>query len=292
MMLVDVGKVNVNDPVEKYLPEFKNLWLASEQDKKHIVLTRPKRPITVRDILSHTSGMPFMSAMEQPTFDLLPLRESVLSYAMTPLQSEPGTKYQYSNAGINTAGRIIEVVSGVPYAEFLEKRLFQPLGMKDTTFWPTKRQLKRLAKSYKINPDKTDLKEVNIEQLEYPLNDPKRQPIPAGGLFSSAHDLERFCRMILNGGVFEGKRYLSENAVKQMTSKQTGKAISDGYGFGWQTNGESFGHGGAYSTNMDINTKTGLITIFLVQVTGNVEGCYKALGDFRKAAAKEFAVSR
>ena len=68
---------------------------------------------------------------------------------MTPLQFEPGTKYQYSNAGINTAGRIIEVVSGMPYEEFLDKRLFEPLGMKDTTFWPNEEQLKRLAKSYK-----------------------------------------------------------------------------------------------------------------------------------------------
>ena len=140
MMLVDEGKVKLDDPVEKYLPEFKDQWLAVEQDKDHILLKKPKHPITVRNILSHTSGLPFKSALEQPTLDLLPLRVAVRSYAMTPLQFEPGSKYQYSNAGINTAGRIIEVVSGMPYEEFLDKRLFEPLGMKDTTFWPNEEQ--------------------------------------------------------------------------------------------------------------------------------------------------------
>jgi CubicO group peptidase (beta-lactamase class C family) len=111
MMLVDGGKVSLDDPVAKYLPEFKDQWLAVEQDKDHVLLRKPKRPVTVRDILSHTSGMPFRSALEQPTLDLLPLRDAVRSYAMTPLQFEPGSRYQYSNAGINTAGRIIELAT-------------------------------------------------------------------------------------------------------------------------------------------------------------------------------------
>src|SRR5262249_1112701 len=159
---------------------------------------RPKHPPTVRHLLSHTSGMPFRSAMEQPTLDRLTLRDCVLSYAMTPLGSEPGTEYQYSNAGINTAGRIIEVVSGMPYETFLQKRLFDPLGMKDTTFWPTEEQLKRLAKAYRPK-DKSGLEETTITQLQYPLADRNRKPMPAGGLFSTASDVGRFCQMILNG---------------------------------------------------------------------------------------------
>ena len=149
-------------------------WLAVEHDRDHMLLRRPKHPITVRRILSHTSGMPFKSAMEEPTLDLLPLRVRARSYAMTPLQFEPGSKYQYSNAGINTAGRIIEVVSGIPYAEFLQTRLFEPLGMKDTTFWPDHGQLARLAKSYKPNPTKSDLEEITVTQLRYPLDDQDR----------------------------------------------------------------------------------------------------------------------
>src|SRR5438045_3398132 len=134
MMLVDEGKVKPDDPVEKYLPEFRDQWLTVEQDREHMLLRRPRHPITVREILSHTSGLPFKSALEQPTLDLLPLRFAVRSHAMNFLQFEPGSKYQYSNAGINTAGRIIEVVSGMPYEDFLDKRLFGPLDMKDTTF--------------------------------------------------------------------------------------------------------------------------------------------------------------
>ncbi|MBI1839635.1 MAG: beta-lactamase family protein, partial [Verrucomicrobia bacterium] len=170
MILVDEGKVNVNDPVEKYLPEFKGQMVAVEQDAEHVLLKKPRHPILVRNILSHTSGLPFKTAIEEPTLDLFPLALRVRSYAMTPLQFEPDSKYQYSNAGINTAGRIIEVVSGMPYEKFLETRIFNPLGMKDTTFWPTKSQIRRLAKAYKPNAKKDGLEEVPIGQLHYPLN--------------------------------------------------------------------------------------------------------------------------
>jgi CubicO group peptidase (beta-lactamase class C family) len=288
MMLVDEGKVKLDDPVEQYLPEFKDQWLAVEQDKDHVLLRKPAHPITVRNLLSHTSGMPFMSVLERPTLDLLPLRVAVGSYAMTPLQSEPGTKYQYSNAGINTAGRIIEVVSGMPYEDFLQKRLFDPLGMKDTTFWPSEEQLQRLAKSYRPNAAKTDLEETTIGQLKYPLSDRQRQPMPAGGLFSTAGDLGRFCRMVLNGGVLDGKRYLSEAAMAAMTSKQTGDAIKDTYGLGWSTGGGTFGHGGAYATNMTIDPKRGLVMVFLVQHAGFPGKGGESGGAFRKAAEEQF----
>jgi CubicO group peptidase (beta-lactamase class C family) len=211
---------------------------------------------------------------------------------MTPLQSEPGSKFSYSNAGINTAGRIIEVVSGKPYEEFLEKRLFGPLGMKDTTFWPSKEQLGRLAKSYKPNPANTGLEEIPIGQLKYPLNDRKRQPMPAGGLFSTARDVGRFCQMVLNGGTFEGKRYLSKDAVKQMTSKQTGDAVKVGYGLGWSTGGDTFGHGGAHATNMTIDTKRGLIMVFMVQHAGFPGDGGKSQGAFQQAAEKQFGKAK
>jgi CubicO group peptidase (beta-lactamase class C family) len=288
MMLVDEGKVKLDDPVDKYLPEFKGQWLAAEQDRDHVLLKRPARPLTVRHLLSHTSGMPFKSALEEPTLDLLPLRAAVGSYAMTPLQSEPGGKYQYSNAGINTAGRIIEVVSGTPYEEFLDKRLLGPLGMKDTTFWPSEAQLGRLAKSYKPNAAKTGLEETTITQLKYPLGDRRRQPVPTGGLFSTASDVGRFCRMVLNGGTLEGKRYLSEAAVAQMTCKQTGEAIKEEYGLGWSTGGGRYGHGGAYATDMNIDAKRGLVTVFLVQHAGFPGDGAKSLAAFRTAAEERF----
>jgi CubicO group peptidase (beta-lactamase class C family) len=291
MMLVDEGKINVEDPVEKYLPEFKGQMLAVERDAQHVVLRKPAHPIKVREILSHTSGLPFKSPMEEPTLDQLRLRDAVRSYTLVSLEFEPGTRYQYSNAGINTAGRIVEVVSGVPYEQFMEQRLFKPLGMKDTTFWPSASQLKRLAGSYKPNDEKTGLVETSVTQLQYPLDDRRRQPMPAGGLFSTARDVSLFCRMVLNGGTLNGKRYLSESAVEQMTSKQTGEAVKDGYGFGWSTTGSTFGHGGAYATNMEIDKSRGLITVWMVQHAGFPGNGGQALAAFRKAAYQTFGAN-
>jgi CubicO group peptidase (beta-lactamase class C family) len=207
---------------------------------------------------------------------------------MTPLQSEPGTKYQYSNAGINTAGRIIEVVSGAPYEDFLQKRLFDPLGMKDTTFRPNEEQLKRLAKAYKPNKDKDGLEETPIGQLKYPLSDALRQPMPAGGLFSTAADVGRFCQMMLNNGVWDGKRYVSEASVKELTHRQTAEGIKESYGLGWSVDGDGFGHGGALSTNMRVDTKRGLVTVFLVQHAGFPADGGKSAEAFRRAAEEKF----
>ncbi len=292
MMLVDEGKVKLDDPVARYLPEFHEMWLAVEKDKDHILLKRPARPVGVRDLLRHTSGMHFTSAMERPTLDTMPLRDAVRSYAMTPLQFEPGTKYQYSNAGINTAGRIIEVVSGMPYEEFLNRRLFGPLRMDDTTFWPGEDQLKKLAHSYKPNAAKSDLEATTITQLRYPLDDRRRRyPMPAGGLFSTATDVARFCQMLLNKGRFEGRRYLSDAAVEEMTKKQTGDGIKDSYGLGLSTHSGGFGHGGAYSTNMSIEPGRGLIYVFMVQHAGFPQGGDQSFSVFKKAAEQRFSGS-
>jgi CubicO group peptidase (beta-lactamase class C family) len=298
MMLVDEGRVKLDNPVEKYLPEFHGQWLAVEQDSAHQLLKQPSRPITVEDVLSHMSGLPFMSRVERK-IDSFPLNEAAMGYALTPLKFEPGSKYDYSNAGINTAGRLIEVASGLPYEEFMQRRLFGPLGMRDTTFRPTESQLKRLAKSYKPNASKDGLEEISIDQLTYPLNGRSRYPSPAGGYFSTANDLSLFCRMILNGGVYRGKRYLSEAAIRQMTTVHTGELLGsngDGYGLGWSVNHRprngtelqntgSFGHGGAYSTDMRIDLQLQLITIYLVQHAGYPgDSGGKILPAFRKAA--------
>ncbi len=289
MMLVDEGKVKVDDPVEKYLPEFKGQMLIAERDGERTVLKKPAHAILIREVLSHTSGLPFKSRVEEPTLDGLPLREAVMSYALSPLEFEPGTKYQYANAGINTAARIIEVVSGMPYEEFMSQRLFKPLGMKDTTFWPTRGQVRRIAKSYKPNAAKNDLVEIEISQLHYPLSDrDARFPMPAGGLFSTARDVAKFCQMILNGGELGGKRYLSENALKMMTSKQTGDAIKESYGFGWTVGPGWAGHGGAEATNMEINRESGLIFVFMVQHAGFPNDGAKSRDAFKQAAIAQF----
>ncbi len=293
MMLVDEGKVSLADAVEKYLPEFKGQMVAVERDAEHVLLRQPAHPITLREVLSHTSGLPFSTAMEQPTLDGLPLRDAVRSYAMAPLEFPPGSKYQYSNAGINTAGRIIEIVSGMPYEKFMDERLFKPLGMKDTTFWPSDHQVERLAKPYKPNKENTDLEETTVTQLRYPLSDRShRYPMPAGGLFSTASDTAKFCQMILNGGVFDGKRLLSEEAVGQMTSKQTGPDVKESYGLGLSTGPDWCGHGGAYATNMTIDRQRGLILIWMVQHAGFPGDGNKSQEAFKQAALQMLAPQR
>ncbi len=289
MMLVDEGKVKLDDPVEKYLPEFKGQWLKAEEDAEHLLLKRPAHPITVRNVLSHTSGLPFSSPIETPTLDVLPLAVRVRSYAMLPLEFEPDTKYSYSNAGINTAGRIIEVVSGMPYEQFMDERLFKPLGMKDTTFWPESKQVRRLAKSYKPNAAKDGLEETTITQLRYPLTDRTRQPMPAGGLFSTAADVARFCQMMLNRGELDGRRYLSEAAVAQMTTRQTPDTVKEKYGLGLSIGDGEFGHGGAYATNMTIDTQHGLVFVWMVQHAGFPGGGEKSRDAFMQAAKTAFA---
>lgn len=292
MILVDERKVKLDDPVANTLPEFRDTWLVADKGSDHLFLKRPKRPITIRDVLSHTSGLPFSSAMESPTLDGLALKDASRSYAMTPLIFEPGTAYQYSNAGINTAGRIIEVASGMTYEQFLESRLFQPLGMKDTTFRPTVEQQKRLALSYRPDKDKTGLELTTISQLRYPLEDPTRYPMPAGGLFSTAEDIARFCRMVLNDGTLDGKRYLSEEAVREMTKRQTAPGIKDSYGLGWSVNGKEAGHGGAMATNMSIDRDRGLVLIWMVQAAGYPGNGGEAQGTFRNAAIERFASAK
>ena len=287
MILVDEGKVNVDDAVEKYLPEFKGQQVNVSANPAKPELKTPRHPILVREVLSHTSGLPFKTAIEEPTLDVLSLETRVKSYAKEPLLFEPGTKSKYSNAGINTAGRIVEVVSGMLFEKFLDERIFKPLSMTDTTFYPDKNQIERLAKSYKPNAAKDGIEETPIAQLKYPLDDPDRRPMPAGGLFSTANDLSIFYRMMANGGIFNGKRILSEKSVKTMTSDQSGEANSH-YGFGFGTDGKSFTHGGAYGTNSRYDIERKLITVFLVQHAGWIGNGKEALREFQKAATETF----
>jgi CubicO group peptidase (beta-lactamase class C family) len=304
MMLVDEGKVRIDDPVEKYLPELHDQWVVAESDKDHTLWKKPLHPITVKNLLTHTSGFVPKSAIERPKVDIVPLRNLIPSFVMAPLHFEPGSKYEYCNAGINTAGRIIEVASGLGYGEFLEQRLFRPLGMTHTTFWPSEEQIKTLAKTYKLNAAKTDLEEAPLDPFTYPLTDRSRQPLPAGGVFSTAADLARFCQMFLGGGAIDGTRVLSEDAVRQMSTVETGDIKingndAEGYGFGLVVRKQpspegldagSFGHRGAYKTAMWMDPAKHRIFIFLIQSSGSLSGTdgVKMESTFMKAALERY----
>ncbi len=287
MMLVDEGKVNVDDPVERYLPAFKGQMRMAQRGTEFALLTRPGHPITVRNLLTHTSGLPYSSALEG-VLDALPLRVAVGSYAMTPLNFEPDSMYHYANAGLNTVGRIVEVVGGMPYEDFVRTRIIEPLGLKDTTFWPDAGQAGRLAKIYGHATAEEPLHEVANNLLGAPLADRQaRYAVPAAGLFSTAADCARFCRMILRGGELDGRRYLSEASVRQMTSRQTPEKLPVSYGFGWSTDGQRCGHSGAYETDMGMDRERGLIYVFMVQQAG-----YKADAERCKYAFWQVANER
>jgi CubicO group peptidase (beta-lactamase class C family) len=268
-MLQDDGLLNVDDPVEKYLPEFKNLKTQSGKPAN----------LTIRHLLTHTSGLGEISGEQakacKTLSDVIPL------YLAKPVAFEPGSKWVYCQSGINTAGRIAEVVTKEPIDKLLQRRLFGPLGMKDTTFYLTEQQLPRLAKAYK----RTAAGELEVTPNFF-LNGKSptstdRFPAPNGGLFSTASDYGRFCRMILRGGELDGKRYLKAETVKQIMSVQsgdvkTGFTPGNSWGLAWCVVREpqgvsaalspgSAGHGGAYGTQAWVDPTAKRAYVLMVQ---------------------------
>ena len=268
LMLQEEGKLSVDDPVAKYLPELGDVKTADGKPAK----------LTLRHLLTHTSGMPEATGEQYKTAHSL--ADVIPFYAGKPLQFAPGSKWQYCQSGINSLGRIVEIVSGQSFPAFLQKRLFDPLGMKDTTFYLSSEQLPRLAKTYRRTNE--TLEEVPIGFLNvHPPTDHNRYPAPNGGLFSTASDYATFCRMILNQGTLDGKRYLKPESVKLMTSIQTGDLKTgftdgNGWGLGWcvvrqpqgitaMLSAGTFGHGGAYGTQAWIDPVKQVIYVLMVQ---------------------------
>ena len=277
MLLADEGQLALEDPVTDYLPEFQGQMVVAEEDDAHKVLHHPQRPVNLRDLLSHTGGV--LPGFYDGRLNAGTLRERTLACGLTPLRFGPGTKWEYGNGGFEVAGRIIEVASKQPLESFMQTRLFDPLGMTDTTFWPSEAQVERLAIPYAPSQDGQGLAEASLP-FTYPLPGMSGSPSPGGGLFSTGGDCFKFARMIAGGGVFEGRRLLSEAAIRTMTTTQTGTLLSApdneiGYGLGWHTTSRDRGqpwpegisavhHGGAYGTNIWIDPQTDQINVFMV----------------------------
>jgi CubicO group peptidase (beta-lactamase class C family) len=271
MILQDEGKLSVDDPVSKYLPEFGSVTVKGGGT--------PPRPITIKQLLTHTSGVaspaPFPEGAN-PT-----LAETVAAIAKEPLLFEPGSQWSYG-LGLSVAGRIVEVVSKTPFETFIEERITKPLGMNDTTFYPTAEQRKRIATLYEMDKDTKKL--VPAKQsptfINVDANAPRKAPGPSGGLCSSALDYFHFLQMVLDGGELNGVRILSESAVEQMTSIQTGELQTRpdsglGWGLGWSVVGRpqgatakldpgTFGHGGAFGTQAWVLPERGAVAIMLI----------------------------
>ncbi len=302
LMLQDEGKLNVHDPVAKYLPEFANLKTPSGQPAN----------LTLIQILTHTSGLGEAggpAAREAKTLaDLVPL------WLAAPMQFEPGSRWSYCQSGINAAGRIVEVVSGMSFDAFLQKRLFQPLGMKSTTFYPGTSERARQVTAYAKNPTTGSLEAVPPRPEFGPRN---RPPQGNGGLYSTAEDYGRFCQMLLGGGRFQGVRYLSEASMKLLSTPQTPETLptgffqNDTYGrhglnYGWglgtcvlKTPHEgvpamlspgTFGHGGAWGTQAWVDPVKGVAYVLMVQRSNFPNSdASDVRRTFQQAAAKALA---
>ena len=277
-MLVDDGKLSFDDPVEKYLPEFRDMTVAGDRTAQPGAPVKAARPITLRDLLTHTSGLGEYRATN-PHWTLAEMSKSL---AREPLRFQPGARWSYSTAGMDTAGRVVEVASGMPYAEFLQKRLFNPLGMKDTTFWISPAQKERYAQTYIWNAQAGKLRPTTIDYMYGgAVTDRERPPLGGAGLFSTAEDVAKFYQMMLNHGSFNGRQILKPATVAEMTRKQTG-ALRARAGMPWglgfcvvedpsqfESNKTlspgSFGHGGAFGTQSWADPTRGIIYVLMLE---------------------------
>ncbi len=280
-ILAEEGRLGFSDPVEKHLPEFRGMWVADIAGPDQRTLRKPTRPITIRDLMTHTSGMggdyppALADVMEKGNRTLA---EVVLISSQQPLTSQPGTKYLYSNMGINTLGRIVEVIADQPFDKFTESRIFQPLGMRDTFFYPTPDKFDRIAVIYESKGGKLIPSEIDRFRRNY------RFTRASGGLFSTASDMAAFYQMTLNGGTLGGKRVLSKSAVEVMTAVHTGDIpiggrTDVGWGLTWQVvkgagatlDGQSigsYGHESGNGTRGWIDPKKDLVGVFMIQRRG------------------------
>ena len=274
MILMEEGKLTLKDPVEKYLPEFKHAGRTPQ-----VVPST----ITIQHLLTHTTGLPLYRLPESEQIAIK--RDRTLIDYITFLSKQepefvPGTQHRYSSGGFAILGRIIEVVSGMSYEQFIGERIFKPLDMKDSFFFVPADKQNRVAAIYRMQNGKPN-RWTEIEAY----NKQAKYPAPEFGMYSTASDLASLCQMMLDGGTFKGKRILSRMSVELMTENHTLNIKSavthrPAYqGLGWGLSGDpmndfpltsagSFGHNGAFGGIIWIDPKKGLVRIFLEHLLG------------------------
>jgi CubicO group peptidase (beta-lactamase class C family) len=310
MILYEEGRFMLNQPVSDFLPEFKNMKVLdppSPQDKTSPpgALVDAKRPITIRHLLTHTSGLTYQwnprlgklyidagigagILQEEGT-----IGDAVKKLAAQPLLFQPGDAWEYSLAD-DVLGRLVEVVSGMPFDQFLEQRIFKPLGMKDTYFYLPEDKVTRLATAYTYYPDK-GLQPIADGQVvkeglfsysaDYPYRGPRTFFAGGAGLNTTAEDYYRFCQMLLNNGKVGETRLLSRKSVELIQQNHVqGKIDTFGYGLGFGVTSEprfltelgsvgAYNWGGFYYTSFVIDPKEDLIAVFMGQLhpTGGLD---------------------
>ena len=269
MILEEEGKLSVHDPVSNYIPEFKDLKLHDGE--------KPKREITLVDLMTHTSGMKNVKGNPKN------MKEAVALILNQNLSHHPGEFWRYG-PGLTVCGRIIELISNESYEDFLYKKVFKPLNMKDTTFHPDTKLLPRMAYVYQPSKDGKDLLESPASSQRMPQKGVKLFPNPSGGLKSTALDMAHFYQMLLNGGSYKGQYILSEKQINKMTKiyvwdfEKIGFTPGSGWGLGCGVIKEpievtamlspgTFGHGGSRGTQSWGDPERNMVFILMIQRT-------------------------
>ena len=303
--LVEEGKLNLDDPVSKYLPEFKTLWINGGETNGIKTLVKAKNVLTVRMCLNHTGGFPFEICAKQGNIrgggwsGGAPLRQTAAIAAASPILFEPGTKSQYSNTGIDIGAAVVEVVTGEKWENYLKKTVLDPLGMKSTWFWPTDEQLKTQVEMYDCHDGAPATWKLENGMEQRPYNDGHVFASAGAGLWTTARDQYRFYKMLMNLGVGDnGARILKAETVKRYLANST--RLLDlppndlpGYSLGLKAavhggEDEWFGHGGAFGTNCMVNWQKRRLKLWAVQLRGSPRPWDKD----REAAAERFFGAR
>ena len=292
MMMLEEGKLRLDDPVSRFIPEFKTMKVAMESGAGGALAKPPvfstvaaTREITIKDLLTHTSGlgsgpMGQSVAAQNPRKPTDTLADYVPRLAATPLEFQPGTRWLYSpGAAFDTLGRIVEVASSMPLDRFLTQRIFGPLEMKDTSFYPSDAQMPRLITAYTKNENGLTKNPLQITMSS------KVYFSGGGGLVSTVDDYARFAQMLANGGELAGQRLLSPRTVTLMGSAHVpstlpGRRAGEGYGLSvrvvqdaiggnHRVSDGTFGWSGAYGTHFWVDPKEDLIAVMMIQTPIN-----------------------
>lgn len=295
-MLIEEGKISLDDPVSKYLPEFRELWVLKSNQDGVKTLVKAKNTLTIRMVMNHTGGFPFEICAKQGNIKGggwsggAPIRQTAAIAAASPLLFEPGTKMKYSNTGIDIGAAIVEVVTGQRWEDFLKERVLIPLGMNSSSFRPTDRQLETQVEMYDCVKDAPAKYRRQNNMQQRPYNGPNVFASAGAGLWTTANDQLKFYKMLMNLGVGDnGARILKEETVRELLAKSTRPKGMGGYSLGLTAPEEDqenswFGHGGAWGTNCMVNWHRKELKLWVVQLCGKPRPWDKA----RAAAEKKF----
>ncbi len=295
--LVEEGRLSLDDPVSKYLPEFEVLWVLDAENDSTKTFRKAKNVLTVRMALNHTGGFPFEISAKRSDVrgggwtGGAPLRQTASIAAASPIMFEPGTSELYSNTGIDIGAAIVEVITGMKWEEYLKQEVLDPLGMESTSFWPTDEQLKNKIELYMNKENAPAEWREEMDWQQRPYNGPNVFASAGAGLWTTANDQLKFYMMLMNLGLGEnGVRILKKETVKNLLALSTRPPGLGGYSLGLSAPEEDsedawFGHGGAWGTNCSVNWHKKELKLWVVQSAG---GEQPWLAEIDKAAEKFF----